>query len=85
MYYIVEYYIGKMMRSIMYGANSNNLEKYCQYQNCQKQVIYNKLNTSSNNVSITRRMKYSRYVKTAFAVGGTGMCTKFLQEDGEFS
>ena len=72
-----------MMRSIMYGAKSNDLEKYCQYQNCQKQVQYNQLKTGRNDVSITCRMKYSKYVKTAFKVGGTGMCTKLLQENGE--
>lgn len=71
----------KMMRSVMYGAKSNDLQKYCEYQNCQKRVLYNKLKTGGNDASISSRMKYSQYVNNAVS-GASGMCTKTLDSNG---
>jgi hypothetical protein len=70
-----------MMRNVMYGAKSNDLQKYCAYQNCQKQVLYKKLKTGGNDVSISRRMRYAQTVNIAVS-GATGMCTKVLDPNG---
>ena len=70
-----------MMRNVMYGAKSNDLQKYCEYQNCQKQVLYNKLKTGGNDASISKRMRYAQYVNIAVS-GGSGMCTKLLDSNG---
>ena len=69
-----------MMRSVMYGdSKSKDLEKYCAYQKCQKNVLYNKINTSTNNVSVTCRMKHAQYIKS---VSNVGKCTKILDPAG---
>ena len=47
----------------MYGARSNDLQKYCEYQNCQKQVIYSRVKTGGNDPSINKRMQYAQYVR----------------------
>ena len=70
-----------MMRNVMYGARSNDLQKYCEYQNCQKQVLYKKLKTGGNDASISKRMRYAQYVHIAVS-GASGMCTKVLEPDG---
>jgi len=65
----------------MYGGNSksNDLDKYCAYQNCQKQVQYNKLKTGVNDPSITRRMKFARRINDANRIG---KCTFLLDAYG---
>lgn len=65
------------MRNIMYGSKSNDLEKYCAYANCQKQVTYNKLKTGSNDPSISQKVRYAKYVR-----GPTGKCTMTLDAAG---
>ena len=70
-----------MMQNVMYGARCNDLQKYCAYQNCQKQVLYKKLKTGGNDVSISRRMRYSQTVNIAVS-GASGMCTKVLDPNG---
>ena len=67
------------MRNIMYGANSNDLQKYCAYQRCKRQIEYNQVKTSTNDPSISSRMKFARYVSNSNRVG---KCTKNL---GNFS
>ena len=67
------------MTKIMYGAKSNDLQKYCEWANCQKQVTYNRLKTSSNDPSVSKRMRYSQYVNSASSVG---KCTKILDPNG---
>lgn len=52
-----------MMRNLMYGSKSNDLQKYCEYQNCQKQVVYSQVKTGGNDPSISKRMRYSQYVR----------------------
>ncbi len=71
----------KMMRSVMYWKNSNDLQKYCAYQNCQKQVLYKNLKTGGNDTSISCRMKYAQTVNIAVS-GAGGMCTKTLDPNG---
>jgi len=66
-----------MMRSIMYGAKSNDLEKYCEYANCQKRVTYNNLKTGANDPSISQKALYAKYVR-----GPTGKCTMVLDAAG---
>ena len=68
-----------MMRNIMYGARSNDLEKYCNYKNCEKKVLYNNLKTSTNYVTTNCRMRYSQYITTKSRVG---KCTKLLDPKG---
>ena len=52
------------MKSIMYGeSKSNDLEKYCAYQKCQKNVEYNKLKTGMNDPSISCRMRQAQYIR----------------------
>ena len=69
-----------MMKSIMYGASkSNDLEKYCAYQKCQKNVGYNKLKTSTNDPSVSCRMRQAQYIKSVSTVG---KCTKLLDPAG---
>lgn len=70
-----------MMRNVMYGARSNDLQKYCEYQSCQKQVLYNKLKTGGNDASISKRMRYAQTVNIAVS-GASGMCNKVLDSDG---
>jgi len=68
------------MKSIMYGASkSNDLEKYCAYQKCQKSVSYNQLKTSTNDPSISCRMRQAQYIKS---VSNVGKCTKLLDPAG---
>jgi len=42
----------------------NNIMKYCQNQKCLQTIEYNKLKTSGNDPSVTKRMRYSQYVNT---------------------
>ena len=70
-----------MMRNVMYGAKSNDLQKYCEYQNCQKQVLYKKLKTGGNDASISCRMRYAQTVNIAVS-GASGMCSKVLDSNG---
>jgi hypothetical protein len=67
----------------MYGTRSNDLQKYCEQQKCQKQVQYNKIKTSTNDVTINCRMKYAQYVNAATGSSG-GTCTKELLANGKF-
>jgi len=57
----------------MYGARSNDLQKYCAYQNCIKQIEYSRLKTSTNDTSVTKRTRFAQYVSGANRVG---KCTK---------
>ena len=66
-----------MMRNVMYGANSNDLQKYCEYQNCQKQIIYSKVKTGGNDPSVSKRMKYAQYVRNFSG------CMKTLDSNGK--
>jgi hypothetical protein len=64
----------------MYGASkSNNLDKYCDYQKCKKNVGYNKINTSTNSVTISCRMRQAQYIKSVSTVG---KCNKLLDSAG---
>jgi hypothetical protein len=45
---------------------TNNINKYCQCANQIKYIEYNKLNTSTNNPTITASMRYSQYLKSRF-------------------
>lgn len=36
--------------------------QYCQNKQCEKVIGYNKLKTSSNDPSISKKMRYSQYV-----------------------
>jgi hypothetical protein len=65
-----------MMRNIMYGARSNDLQKYCAYQKCAKQAEYSRIKTSTNDINITQRMRYSQYVSNANRVG---KCTRKIE------
>ena len=67
----------KMMRNIIYGGKSNDLQKYCKWANCQKQIEYNELKTGENDPSISQKMKYARYVR-----GPVGKCSKILEPNG---
>ena len=62
----IHYLQTKMMKNIIYGvgSNSNDLNRYCAYQNCQKEIIYNKLKTHTNDPSISRRMKYAQRIRS---------------------
>lgn len=40
----------------------DNIMKYCQQKKCSQTIEYNKLVTSGNNPSISKRMRYSQYV-----------------------
>jgi hypothetical protein len=51
-----------MMRNVMYGK-SNDLTKYCEYAKCQKQIIYEKVKTSTNDPSVTKRVQYAQYTR----------------------
>lgn len=43
-----------------------NIVKYCQQQKiCNGVVGYNKIATSSNNPTISKRMRYAEYIRTA--------------------
>ena len=53
----------KMMHNVMYGGKSNDLKKYCEWANCQKQVAYSQVKTGGNDPSISKRMRYSQYVR----------------------
>lgn len=70
-----------MMRSVMYWKNSNDLQKYCAYKNCQKQVLYKNLKTGGNDASISSRMRYAQKINIAVS-GAGGMCTKILNPNG---
>ena len=51
-----------MMRNVMYGG-LNDLTKYCEYAKCQKQITYEKVKTSTNDPSMTKRAQYAQYVR----------------------
>jgi hypothetical protein len=70
-----------MMKNILYGgaSKSNDLEKYCAYQKCQKNVLYNNLKTSTNDTSMSCRMRQAQYIKSASTVG---KCNKLLDPEG---
>ena len=57
----------------MLWSKSNDLQKYCAFQNCQKQVVYSQVKTGGNDPTISQKMKYARYVR-----GPVGKCTKSL-------
>ena len=63
----------------MYNSRSNDLQKYCELANCQNQVTYNQLKTGTNDPSISKRMRYSQYIKSASSVG---KCSKILDSNG---
>jgi hypothetical protein len=65
-----------MMRSILY--NSNDLQKYCAYANCQRQIDYVKLNTSTNTPNQSQKMRYAKYIQQPRVT-----CTKRLTPLGE--
>ena len=52
-----------MMRNIIYGGQSNDLTKYCNYVKCQRQVLYTQIKTATNDPTISKRMQYARYVR----------------------
>lgn len=60
---IGEVNIQKMMRNIIYGGQSNDLTKYCNYVKCQKQVLYTPIKTATNDPTISKRTQYARYVR----------------------
>jgi len=64
------------MRSILY--NSNDIQKYCAYANCQKQIDYVKLDTPTNQTKESQKMRYAKYIKQARVT-----CTKTLTPLGE--
>ena len=43
----------------------NDIDKYCACKKAEKVAAYNKLVTSGNDPSISKKMKYSSYVKTS--------------------
>ena len=70
-----------MMKNIIYGvgSNSNDLQKYCDYHNCQKNILYKKLKTGGNDPSVSCRMKYAKRIDS---VSTLGKCTKILDIAG---
>ena len=64
------------MRSIMY--NSNDINKYCAYANCQRKIDYVKINTSTNTPNQSQKMKYSQYISQRRVT-----CTKILDPLGQ--
>lgn len=63
------------MRGIM--QQTNNLDKYCAYANCARQVEYTKLKTSTNDTSISQKMRYAQYLRQPRTT-----CSLVLAPDG---
>jgi hypothetical protein len=64
------------MRNIMY--NTNDINRFCAYAKCQKQVDYVKVKTGSNDPGISQKMRYSQYVNQPRVA-----CSKLLDPLGQ--
>ena len=45
-----------------------NIIKFCQDKKCTHQIEYNKIKTNTNDPSLSKKMRYSQYVNTKYAV-----------------
>ena len=48
----------------MRKPNMNNLITYCNEKTCEKNILYNKLKTGTNDPSLSKAMQYSQYLRT---------------------
>lgn len=44
-----------------------NIITFCQNKKCRQQIEYNKIKTSTNDPSLSTKMRYSQYVNTKYA------------------
>ena len=65
-----------MMQTIM--RRTNDIDKYCSLAKCERQVAYNQLKTSTNNPNISKKMRYSEYLRQH-----NSTCSKIMTPDGQ--
>ncbi len=62
----------------MYHTSATkDIDKYCQFANCQKKIDYKKIKTSANDPGISQNMRYAQYLRQR---GVT--CSKSVRPDG---
>ena len=42
---------------------TKDIQKFCSYATCQRQIEYNKVKTAHNDPGISQKMRYSQYIR----------------------
>ncbi len=42
---------------------TKDINRFCMFANCQRQIEYNKVKTSFNDPGISQKMRYSQYLR----------------------